>query len=469
MIFNSIFFFATLSIFLAIYFAMKKKRSIKAKVVTLSYSYFFYGMWNPAYLLLIMTSTIIDYLAAIGIEVYPEKKKLFLIVSLTVNLGLLGFFKYFNFFIDSIAILASLLGFTWEPPLLKIILPIGISFYTFQTLSYTIDVYRGEVPAKRQLLDIALFVAFFPQLVAGPIVRAKNFLPQLSKEPIIRKQDIANGVILILFGLFLKVVIADNVAFRVNTLFSNWQSNGIPENWAAAMLFGVQIYGDFAGYSLIAIGIAKIMGYYIPRNFNAPYTAAGFSDFWRRWHISLSLWLRDYLYISLGGNRKGTRRTYSNIMITMLLGGLWHGASFMFIFWGVLHGMYLCVERLLREYFREISIVNRCMQRLMLGFVIVFTYLMVSITWIPFRAVTVEQGISMMKGLFYGNSHFDKRLIIDFLVIGGLFLSHCVSRKYDFLKCVEQNSTVRFITITFILLSFYYYSGERTDFIYFQF
>lgn len=469
MIFNSLFFFITLGIFLVFYFSMKSKRSTTSKLGTLVYSYFFYGMWNPAFLLLIMLSTIVDYWAAWSIEAYPKGKKFFLLASLITNFGLLGFFKYYNFFIEALASFAAIVGINWSPPLLQILLPVGISFYTFQTLSYTIDVYRGYIPAERSLLDIAVFVAFFPQLVAGPIVRASNFLPQLAEEPIIRKEDIADGIVMILFGLFLKVVIADNVAFRVNTLFGNWQNNGILQNWAAAMLFGVQIHGDFSGYSLIAIGIARILGFHIPQNFNSPYTAAGFSDFWRRWHISLSSWLRDYLYISLGGNRKGTRRTYMNLMITMLLGGLWHGASFMFVIWGALHGIYLCIERILRQHLTMIRMDKRVLQRVMAVLVIMFTYLTVSIAWIPFRAVTAEQGIAMMKGLFMGEFFGYEELLIDYFVIVVIFLSHCMTRWFDFFSLVKQNNTLRFVVTMVIILSFYYCSGERTDFIYFQF
>ena len=468
MYFNSIFFFLTLLPFLAFYYASKNKSSGATKVVTLIYSYFFYGMWNPSFLLLIMASTITDYWAARGVSVYPQWKKIFLISSLVINLGLLGFFKYYNFFIDTITYFLHSVGIPWSPPMLNVILPVGISFYTFQTLSYTIDVYRGRIPAERNLLDIAVFVAFFPQLVAGPIVRASDFLPQLSKEQIIRKKDIAHGLLLILFGLFLKDVVADNIAPRVNSLFENWQTNGIADNWAAAMLFGIQIYGDFNGYSLIAIGLAKILGFNVLQNFKAPYAASGFSDFWRRWHISLSTWLRDYLYISLGGNRKGRFRTYRNIMITMLLGGLWHGEGFMFIIWGALHGVYLCIERLLKQ-FVNITFENPIKRRLLQPLVIVLTYLTVSITWIPFRSVTAEQGIGMMKGLFCGNFILNNELIKDYVVIIVVFLCHCASRWHDFFMYIDRNSTVLFAVVTIIILCLYYCSGDRSEFIYFRF
>ncbi|MBD3309361.1 MBOAT family protein [candidate division KSB3 bacterium] len=469
MIFNSLFFFITLLPFLLFYFSRKRKRSTTSKLGTLGYSYFFYGMWNPAFLLLIVTSTLVDYLAARGIETAPHRKKLFLIASLITNLGLLGFFKYYNFFVDTFATVFAWVGLTWSPPLLDVLLPVGISFYTFQTLSYTIDVYRGHLPAESSLLDIAVFVAFFPQLVAGPIVRASDFLPQLAEEPDLNRREIADGIVLILFGMFLKVVVADNVAPRVNTLFGNWQGNGVFENWAAAMLFGVQIYGDFSGYSLIAIGIARVLGFSIPRNFNAPYTAAGFADFWHRWHISLSTWLRDYLYIPLGGNRKGTRRTYINLMATMLLGGLWHGASVMFVIWGGLHGIYLCLERVVRAHMSPIHISYRAVRYLLLAGGILLTYLTVSITWIPFRAVNAAQGITMMKGLFWGKFTVYDQFWLDYVVILLVFLGHCATRRYDVFALVKQHKLLRGVLVAAILLSLYYYSGSRADFIYFQF
>jgi|ETNmetMinimDraft_13_1059891.scaffolds.fasta_scaffold00753_9 D-alanyl-lipoteichoic acid acyltransferase DltB (MBOAT superfamily) len=468
MVFNSTLFFITLAPFLLFYFSGRTRRSAVKKTGLLIYSYFFYGMWNPVFLLLIMISTITDYLAALGIVAYPGRKKVFITGSLVINLGLLGFFKYYNFFADTMALLLNSIGIEWSPSLTKILLPVGISFYTFQTLSYTIEVYRGRISAENNLLDVAVFVAFFPQLVAGPIVRASDFLPQLVKEPPICQNKIADGIFFILAGLFLKDVIADNIAPNVNYLFQNWKSNAIMDNWIAGMLFGVQIYGDFNGYSLIAIGLGRILGFDIQQNFDAPYGAAGFADFWRKWHISLSTWLRDYLYISLGGNRRGTARTYWNLMITMLIGGLWHGVNFMFIIWGGLHGVYLCGERLIRRV-AHISFGNRAVQRMFLALGIVFTYLTVSITWIPFRAESAEQGIEMMKGLFWGNFDFQNSCLFDCVIIVVVFLCQCVSRHYDFFVLVERNNTLRFTAVTVILFCLYFFSGKRTDFIYFQF
>jgi alginate O-acetyltransferase complex protein AlgI len=468
MVVNSVFFFLTLIPLLAIYLLSPRKRSRWSKMAVLLYSYFFYGMWNPAFLGLIVLSTMIDYVAARGIVAYPGRKKWFLLASLTTNLGLLGFFKYYGFFVHSAAWMLANFNVAWAPETMDILLPVGISFYTFQTLSYTIDVYRGEIEPEKSLLDVAFFVAFFPQLVAGPIVRARDFLPQLNIEPKITAEDVADGIFLILVGLFMKSVLADNVAGRVDDLFASWRSNGPTENWSAAMLFGVQIYGDFAGYSLIAIGLGRVMGFHIMRNFNAPYTAAGLSDFWQRWHISLSSWLRDYLYIPLGGNRKGKGRTYTNLMTTMVLGGLWHGASIMFVIWGAIHGGALVVERLIRRglHWSPQSALGR---RSLVAVGIAVTFLVVSITWLPFRARSIEQCLGMMRGLFVGPINLSGALLRDFAVVGVVFLAHGSTRFYSLHQHQRRSPFARFAACLVILLALYFAAGKGTEFIYFQF
>ncbi|HZT76023.1 MAG TPA: MBOAT family O-acyltransferase [Vicinamibacterales bacterium] len=465
MVFNSLFFFLTLLPLLAVYFSFRDSRSRRAKLLLLVYSYVFYGMWNPAFLSLLIGSSVLDYWVARGLDAWPSRKRLLLVTSLVIEFGLLGFFKYYNFFVGATASVFHLAGFAWDPPLLKILLPIGISFYTFHCVSYTVDVYRGRIRAERSFLDVALFVAFFPQLVAGPILRAGHFLPQLHERPAIRWSDIGDGLMLVLFGLFLKVVVADNIAERVNDLFAHWRTIGVAATWSAAMLFGVQIYMDFNGYSLIAIGLGQILGYHIPINFDAPYGAAGFSDFWRRWHISLSTWLRDYLYIPLGGNRRGDGRTYLNLIITMLLGGLWHGASVMFVIWGAMHGAYLCAERFVRERLRLGASLP---QPIASAALIAFTYLTVSVTWIPFRAANTEQGLAMMKRMFVGGGTLDARLA-DYAIALAVFACHCFSRRYDFIAHAQRSAAVRVASVTVILLLLYFYAGERAEFIYFQF
>ncbi|MDP6980181.1 MAG: MBOAT family O-acyltransferase [Myxococcota bacterium] len=315
------------------------------KFVLLVASYVFYMCWNPAFILLILFSTFVDYLVGrrMAVETEKRRRRRLLIVSLAANLGLLGYFKYAGFLGDSLLWLLRSGGFEPSWTTINVLLPVGISFYTFQTLSYTIDLYRGQIPPSRSPLDFALFVAFFPQLVAGPIVRAADFLPQLDHLEHLRFRRV--DVFYIGRGLLKKVVVADNVALFADAIFANpeaWPSVVI---WLATLSFGVQIYCDFSGYSDIAIGIAGVLGYRLPKNFDAPYFAHNPSDFWRRWHISLSSWLRDYLYISLGGNRGSTFATYRNLMLTMLLGGLWHGASWNFVLWGFLHGLLLIVHR----------------------------------------------------------------------------------------------------------------------------
>ena len=466
MVFDSLFFFLTLIPVLALYVCTRATRSRFAKVVLLVYSWIFYAMWSPPFLLLLIGSTVLDYWVAIGLEAWPSRKRQLLVLSLIVEFGLLGFFKYYNFFIATTASAFRAIGVEWAPPLVHVLLPIGISFYTFHCVSYTVDVYRGRIRAERRFLNVALFVAFFPQLVAGPILRAGHFLPQLRETRALRWKDAADGLTLVLFGLFLKAVIADNIAARVAFLFDHWRANGPAATWGAAMLFGVQIYMDFNGYSLIAIGLAQILGFHIPVNFNAPYGAAGFTDFWRRWHISLSTWLRDYLYIPLGGNRRGGARTYANLAVTMLLGGLWHGASLMFVVWGAMHGAYLCAERFAREHVALDVPVPRWLASAAL---VAVTYATVSITWIPFRATSAEQCLGMLSRLFHGGVGGDAALARDYAIALAVFGGHCLSRRFDVIAYAQQRAALRFASVTAILLLLYFYAGERSEFIYFQF
>lgn len=352
MLFNSLSFMLFFAAVLTVYHAVEHPRARKATLVGASYA--FYGAWNPFFIPLLLFSTLSDWWLARRIETAGSTahRRGFLAASLGVNLLLLGYFKYGGWLLESFAAWADAFGLTYAPPAWDIVLPVGISFYTFQTLSYTIDVYRGRMPATRSLLDFSLFVSLFCQLVAGPIVRARDFLPQLrSIGRRIDPENLAWGLTLVVGGLFGKVIMADGVfAPFVDAFYGDLPSMGTLEAWTAAFAFSGQIYCDFAAYSAIAIGAAMCLGLSLPDNFRAPYAATGFSDFWRRWHISLSTWLRDYLYISLGGNRRGAQRTAFNLMITMLLGGLWHGASWTFVAWGALHGGYLGVERLAKHH-----------------------------------------------------------------------------------------------------------------------
>ena len=318
-------------------------------VLLLAASYVFYGWWDWRFLSLIAASTVLDYVVARAIQQASSAKvrRALLLVSLLANLSLLGFFKYFNFFVDSLrAGLDGLgVGFLADGPTLEIVLPVGISFYTFQTLSYTIDVYRGQLRACTSLIDFSLYVSFFPQLVAGPIERATHFLPQIYGERLLTWDRVSRGSYLILFGCFKKLAVADGVGPFVDGVFSDSSARG-GELLVAVYLFAFQIYADFSGYSDIARGTAKLLGFDLMVNFRTPYFATNPSDFWRRWHISLSSWLRDYLYVPLGGNRRGRSRTYANLMTTMVLGGLWHGAAWNFVLWGFYQGALLCGFRL---------------------------------------------------------------------------------------------------------------------------
>ena len=346
MVFNSFRYAAFLPTVLALYWLLRRRR--EQNILLLVASYIFYAAWDYRFLGLMWISTLTDYtvgrlLAATEDE--RRRKRIFL-VSLCVNLGILGFFKYFNFFVDSGAGLLRHLGFSPHPPVLRILLPIGISFYTFHGISYTFDVYRRELEPTKSLLNFALFVAYFPQLVAGPIGRAQIQLPQFeNRRTPPSPERIRSGLFLILLGLFKKIAIADMLAPFVNQAFGNAAHASAGTLIVGVYAFALQIYGDFSGYSDIARGSSRLFGIELLRNFDQPYLSRNITQFWRTWHISLSTWLRDYLYVPLGGNRKGERRTYVNLMATMLLGGLWHGAAWTFVMWGGLHGAYLSVHR----------------------------------------------------------------------------------------------------------------------------
>lgn len=362
-------------------------------------SYYFYAYWDWRFLSLILTSTLVDYLVALGLERSrrPGRRKLLLLASLTCNLGILGFFKYFNFFVQSLEPILGSFGLHYGT--LHIILPIGISFYTFQTLSYTIDVYRGRLAPCRNVFDFALFVAFFPQLVAGPIVRASEFLPQLRSKAQVSWYGTFLGFRQFTVGLFKKVFIADHIAVYVDYVFDNAGAFDGAATWLAVLAYGVQIYCDFSGYSDMAIGAARIMGYRLPTNFRSPYLATSMTDFWHRWHISLSTWLRDYLYIPLGGNRKGPVRTYVNIFITMVLGGLWHGAAWTFVLWGALHGGTLVAEKWLRKRFGPIGPSTTGWRWPgILGWLA--TMLIVFTAWVFFRAASFQQAFLMLRQMY---------------------------------------------------------------------
>lgn len=320
------------------------------KVVLLAASYVFYGYWDWRFTLLLAGSSLINYTAGrlLSVTSADRERRRLVAIAVALNLGILGFFKYYGFFLDSLADVLHEFGLQRDLPFLEVILPVGISFFTFQGISYVVDVYRGEVKATDSALDVFLYISFFPQLVAGPIVRAADFMPQLDQPPRLDRSMVSLGIVLILLGLFKKMVIANYLATElVDTVFFDPSAYGGADLLLALYGYAVQIYCDFSGYSDIAIGVAALLGYRFRWNFNQPYRAASLREFWRRWHISLSEWLRDYLYRPLGGNRDGALRTYRNLILTMLLGGIWHGAAWTFVLWGAIHGFALAGERVL--------------------------------------------------------------------------------------------------------------------------
>ncbi len=371
-------------------------------IFLLAASYFFYGSWDWRFLSLILFSTILDFYCGRGISASQtsQKRKWLLAASVTANLLVLGFFKYADFFIESASELIAFIGLNPASFRLDIVLPVGISFYTFQTMSYTIDIYRKQTEPVKHFIDFALFVSFFPQLVAGPIERAKHLAPQMTRKPVVTLEMFRVGCWLIMWGLFKKVVIADNMAVIVDDGFSTYATISALEVWLCLYAFAFQIYADFSGYTDIARGIAKLLGYDLMLNFKLPYFAVNPSDFWRRWHVSLSTWLRDYLYIPLGGNRNGKGRLYVNLMLTMLLGGLWHGASWMFLIWGAFHGALLVGHKLLREKEWMPEPETDHGRKLWWLLRVVCMFHLTCIGWLIFRAQSVGQFSTMLSTLF---------------------------------------------------------------------
>ena len=350
-------------------------------------SYVFYGYVHPWFVGLLALTTVVDFSLARLIEAQPARRKWWLGVSLAVNLGLLGFFKYFNFFVENVQAAFESLGLSASLPVLGILLPVGISFYTFQSLSYTIDVYRGQLRARRSLVDFAAFVSFYPQLVAGPIERASHLLPQLERRRVWHWPAARDAVFLIAWGFFKKIVVADNVGLIANKVFS-LSEPGFTVLWAGVFAFAIQIYADFSAYSDIARGVARWLGIDLMVNFNHPYLASGPVDFWRRWHISLSTWFRDYVYIGLGGSRRGTGRALASLWITFLVSGLWHGASWNYVLWGAYHGALVTIARLVspRGARRTRSEVWAVLEPLQ----ILGTFLLTCIGWFIFRETDMQ-------------------------------------------------------------------------------
>jgi len=444
-------------------------------------SYVFYGFWDWRFLSLIAISTVVDYFCGLRIYKSDDNKirKQFLFLSVVANLSMLGFFKYFNFFAESFQFLVSRFGVQVQPNFLNIILPVGISFYTFQTMSYTIDIYRRNMKPTRKFFDFALFVAFFPQLVAGPIERAKRLLPQILSPRKLTVDKFYEGCYLIFWGLFQKVFVADNLAKIVDSVFNSPGPYNGGNVLIALYAFSFQIFCDFAGYSNIARGLAKCMGFDIMLNFNLPYFVTNPSDFWKRWHISLSTWLRDYLYIPLGGNRRGKFITYRNLIIVMLLGGLWHGAAWTFIIWGAYQGLLLIVYRLLTPLIKNIALPKNTLFRNIWYFIkVVFFFQLMCLGWLIFRVNSTKQACDMLYAIMFNFKLLEGSgtgILTYFWILVTFLWSLIVVQIFQFIKkdlmvVYKANAMVKamFYVLTFYLIVIFGVSGGK-EFVYFQF
>jgi alginate O-acetyltransferase complex protein AlgI len=471
MVFNSLTFVVFFACVLALHsmpFAWTTK-----KFNLLIASYLFYAAWNPPFVILLWVSTVVDWYAAQGLVKAQRQshRHAWMLLSVIANLGMLGYFKYGQFLLDNFSALMAALGVVYQPPHSDIVLPVGISFYTFATLSYTLDIYLRRALPARNFLDYALFVTFFPHLVAGPIMRPTELVPQFAQPRRASADQLRFGLALMTLGLFNKVVLADS--FLANVAEKVYDSDKIPgalDAWAATLAFSGQIFCDFAGYSTTAIGAAMCLGFAMPDNFRFPYAAVGFSDFWRRWHITLSSWLRDYLYIPLGGNRHGEGRTYAALMTTMLLGGLWHGANWTFVVWGGLHGLYLSVERLLRTRFASYR--PGPLAFLALG---LLTYALVNLTWVFFRAKTFGKAWTVLGGMV-GQHAAAKPILATYslvcvaAIVTGIVVTHWLMRERT-LESVVARTPAPALSVVWALMAFAIIiaQGEGSAFIYFQF
>ena len=476
MVFTEPSFFLFFPIFACLYFFSSGRARLW---VCLTGSYFFYGWWDWRFTFIIAFLTGVNYWLGLRIGAAPDQKrrKAYVVASVATSLCVLGYFKYTNFFISSFAGMLEGMGLQAHLSTLNIILPVGISFYTFQTMSYTIDVYRRQIEAEKSLLHFAVYAAFFPQLMAGPIVRASNFLPRLRQEPQFEWDRLVRGTAMVAWGFVMKTMLADSLALAVDARFMHPGVEHAGSLLIGAVFYTFQIYGDFAGYSLIAIGLAHILGFDYKANFDRPYFSSSFSEFWRRWHISLSTWLRDYLYIPLGGNRKGKVRTYINLMLTMLLGGLWHGAAWNFVFWGFLHGAMLCVQRVFESIFGKEGVVRPLVVRILgKAAAIAFVFIMVSIAWVFFRAgsfhvaATVLGRIATQGDFSFAAVPQKFEIVRGFLLIGMVVFAEAISFKVNIRELADRHMWLYgiFIVGCLLVISLFATLGSST-FIYFQF
>ena len=479
MLFNSLTFAVFLPIVFAAYWLLPHRFRW---ILLLAASYYFYMSWNVKYVVLILLTTVVSYLAAIGIEHSrtTRQKKCWLAGAAVISLGILFVFKYFNFAMDSLAAVMGMLAIPMHPVTLKLLLPVGISFYTFQTLSYVVDVYRGECAAEKHFGMYALFVSFFPQLVAGPIERTTNLLPQLKREKIFSYSKASYGLKLMAWGFFKKIVVADTLAVYVNNVYGNLSSHTGLSLIVASVFFAFQIYCDFSGYSDIAIGVSKLLGIDLMQNFRSPYFSGSVKEFWSRWHISLSTWFRDYVYIPLGGNRCGKLRHKLNLLITFLVSGLWHGANWTYVIWGGLHGLVQIVETTVRPKKTQVS--RGWKQVLSVLLVFIFT----TAAWVFFRAENLSDAIyvflhafdhitSPVQYVMQGLTGMALTILSCFeilLMLAVLLLFDFFSLKRDtIVRISEMKPVLRWtIYVVFLLLMLYLLpTNPSGQFIYFQF
>jgi len=476
MLFNSIDFAIFLPIVFAVYWALRKHLKAQNFFIAVA-SYVFYGMWDWRFLFLILFSTAVDYTMGLYIDKNKskQKRKFFLWISILVNLGFLGYFKYSNFFLESFVDAFTFFGQDVRFRGLEIVLPVGISFYTFQTLSYTIDVYRKKLAPTRDFIAFSAFVSFFPQLVAGPIERATHLLPQFYSKRKFEYRQARDGLYLIIWGLFKKIVIADNCAQYANDIFENYDDYSSPTLILGAIYFAFQIYGDFSGYSDIAIGTSRLFGFDLMRNFAYPYFSRDIAEFWRRWHISLSTWFRDYLYIPLGGSRGGTWMKVRNTFIIFLVSGFWHGANWTFIVWGALNAIYFLPLMLRGKNRNHIDIVgeNKVFPSIKEFYNITITFMMTAFAWIFFRANSVTHAFLYIEELFTFKFKIDRLVIERFPfeilpLIGLLIGMEWFSRNREH---PLKNSSLAYIKAIFLVLMILIFGSfsEMQEFIYFQF
>ncbi len=473
MLFNSLTFVIFFIVVVTAYWSIGSWQARKNLLVVASY--IFYGAWNPPFAALLFSTTAMDFW--LGRQMFKAKnrhsKRRWLVASVCMNLSMLGFFKYGNFLLENFQWLLRQIGIVYQPPHLDILLPVGISFYTFHSLSYTLDIYRGVLQPTKSLRDFVLAVSFFPQLVAGPIVRAGDFLPQLLHPPRLKNGQFLWGLALMTLGLFEKIVLADTLlSGSADRIFGYPGPLVALDSWAGVLAFAGQIFFDFAGYSLCAIGAALTLGFHLKDNFRFPYAAIGFSDFWRRWHISLSTFLRDYLYIPLGGNQVRPFRAALNLVIVMFLGGLWHGAAWTFVVWGLLHGFYLVIERVFRVLFEHKPWASMLPVRVLAWLA---TYVAVCIAWVFFRASDFTIASRMLAGMFGQHARGDAILSTrELLQIGavtvGVIAMHWAMRENTFETAVMRlphwaTATIWSAMACAIIVT----QGNSNAFIYFQF